>query len=369
MGNTTGSTGQLEKPNFSIAPATYIKFDLSTESSGLKASKHSKPVRGKIYIAGNSNFSVDAISRVNPSIITSFVQTAPGVYTYILTATSSISGQTGTVVVTSIVTVINGTVKLTSILILQEFGTDIATVNMSVVPGIAIPESASMIFNTSAVFDNYSGTVVWSIDNSNYLAPKFTYTIKEPVPISGGMKTMPKLLNMLGAANVPNIKINQITTTYGADVLEVVVTITLASKQYSGQYPKNLIGKLQGNNLTDSTTQSFLKPVNFYSAMKGNGCHVIARAKSLIRLFNINKSLVVFYQEICDYMTVRYALSSLIYGTWTEKWLLEKFYSKFLVDLNVSEFAPLVKLFQPGNLYYDYQKYMRFDCSFGNPSK
>ena len=320
-------------------------------------------VSAKMYIGDNRDFVVNALSRTDPVIASTFVQTSSGVYTYTLTTEASVSGQSGTATITAIVTVVDGRVKLTSTLALSKYGINLLTLNMEVTPGDTVPESASMIFNTSAVIATYVGTVVWTISNLGYLMPSYTYQLAEEVAVNGGTarpEEIPALLGMNGAA--PGVlKISQVTTNYGADVLEVVVTLISNTKQYPGQYPRNLIGKLRGNTLTDLVTQPFLKSVRFYPYMKGTGCHDLSRTKRIRHLFNIEEDLVIFYQRICDYMAVRYTLSSLIYGVWAERWLLEKYYEKFLIDLEVSEFAPLLPWFLPEGIYYGFEKYMRWD--------
>jgi len=248
---------------------------------------------------------------------------------------------------------------------LVKYGVTITTQDMAVSPATQA-ESNNIVFVTTVELYGYKGTVIWTIANVDYLHPTVTADFKEVVKTSlSSIKNSanPVALFVRAEANTllqDKLSIFCTTSNYGADVLEVVAVLR-TREQYPNQYPKDLIALLEGVHITSIFDQPFLKPVRFHTIMRGCGKHDLERAMKIKCEFHIKRNLIEFYQDLCDYMTLRFVLSGLLYSIWEEKWLLGKYYANFLKDLKASPFSSLSNLFEAGGLYYGFENYMLYD--------
>jgi hypothetical protein len=80
----------------------------------------------------------------------------------------------------------------------------------------------------------------------------------------------------------------------------------------------------------------------------------------LIDKFKIETDYLSFFQNLSFYAVARYIISGFLYGKFTVKFLLEKYYKQFLIDLASSHFQRFLEFFntEPYSTYY---KYFLFD--------
>lgn len=120
----------------------------------------------------------------------------------------------------------------------------------------------------------------------------------------------------------------------------------------------------------------FSKYPQIQKVLKGNVCDgcdptrgtLYQKINFLIQKFKIQLTFDQFRGQLSFYAGARYVLSGLIYGKFSVKFLLGKFYKKFLNDLFCSRFRTFIVLFIgsiPTNPEIDlsnFDKYFLFDC-------
>ena len=86
------------------------------------------------------------------------------------------------------------------------------------------------------------------------------------------------------------------------------------------------------------------------------------KIKYLIQNFDTGLSFADFYKMISFYAASRYILSGLLYGKFSVKFLLGKYYKQFLKDLRCSRFYKFLALFlDPQYGFIDYHQYFLYD--------
>ena len=85
--------------------------------------------------------------------------------------------------------------------------------------------------------------------------------------------------------------------------------------------------------------------------------------------YEITSTFEEFYKSLSFYAAARYILSGLLYDKFSVKFLLEKYYCKFLNDLKNSRFRKFLILFtgpiptQPKIDFSNYYKYFLYDIN------
>jgi hypothetical protein len=310
-----------------------------------------------VYIGEDLGFSVPATYLGSTATPPPEYITIPGGYQYTVYVAKTINGLSGLAKIVATVKVANGQASLTAVVTLSingvPVGPSVATIVTTVTPSTPIPFSTNMVFTVVAVATvigggNYTASGIFTINSNDFLHPVFTRVTAVGMVSGTSHQVLP-----LGA-----LRISYNTTEYGADIREVLATLT-SDMEYCDQYPKELIGLLKGAHLTDCSVQIFLHQVNFRKVLRGCGKYVLEKAESLLNEYSIDQDLITFYANLSRYMVIRYTVSSLLWRRWDERWLLGKYYCEFLRQLGESEFCYLLPIFQCE--YADYNQYMLED--------
>ena len=100
--------------------------------------------------------------------------------------------------------------------------------------------------------------------------------------------------------------------------------------------------------------------VKIVSVLKGTGSTALDKVSYLYNKNNITLPGINFYDNIVNYSLVRYFLSKLLYGNFDIKYLLNKYYPKFIRDLTNSKYNNFVNFFtDPQSDVYNYNKYFK----------
>lgn len=114
----------------------------------------------------------------------------------------------------------------------------------------------------------------------------------------------------------------------------------------------------QVNNLSNQIyiTKLYTNCIDITSVINGIGNNTREKVKSIYILNDINIELKDFCVNFIEYTVVKYLLCYILYGKFNIKYLLQKYYLKFLKDLNDSRFYRFVNFFTIG-IFVDYYKY------------
>ena len=120
----------------------------------------------------------------------------------------------------------------------------------------------------------------------------------------------------------------------------------------------------------------FTKYPQIQTVIKGNVCNdcgsktrgtLNQKIQFLIEKFNITQTFKDFYMSVSFYAAARYVLSGFLYGKFSVKFLLEKYYKQFLQDLRNSRFFRFAVLFEdPQFGFVDYFRFFLFDVVKSN---
>ena len=98
------------------------------------------------------------------------------------------------------------------------------------------------------------------------------------------------------------------------------------------------------------------------SVLRGVGLTALDKLNDIYITENIAITGLEFLYNIVEYSMVRYFLSKLLYGIFDIKYLLGKYYNKFIIDLKNSEFKNFVIFFNdPESSVYNYNQYFLDD--------
>lgn len=122
----------------------------------------------------------------------------------------------------------------------------------------------------------------------------------------------------------------------------------------------------------------FVKYPQFQKVVRGDVCRnkyndecidetkgtLSQKVKFLIKKFDIDLPYLDFFSLLAFYASARYILSGLLYGKFSVKFLLGKFYEQFLIDLVNSRFRKFIIIFtndEPVINFIGYEKYFIYD--------
>ena len=113
------------------------------------------------------------------------------------------------------------------------------------------------------------------------------------------------------------------------------------------------------NNKTSNNSKIFEKDCPLIvSVLKGNGLTTLDKINYLYKKYKLDITTLIFGSNIIEYSMVRYFLGKLLYDKWNINILLNKYYKKFLKDLQNSKYNNFVDYFvDPNNKTYGYNKY------------
>lgn len=220
----------------------------------------------------------------------------------------------------------------------------------------------------------------------------FSVRIRGNVNISGnnnddvidGPNGTTQPVDVCDLTNIPRIIITSILA--DADNNTVYNFSVYDTRQYHGvQCRSELVCPLNCIYRTD-----FVKFPQIQTVLKGNLCKcnkfnntgtLNQKIMFLMNKFNIDVEFDQFYGNITFYAALRYILSGLLYGKFSVKFLLGKYYKDFLRDLANSRFDKFLMLFTapiastPPVDFRDYFKFFLYDfdcennnhfCHYGN---
>lgn len=101
---------------------------------------------------------------------------------------------------------------------------------------------------------------------------------------------------------------------------------------------------------------------NMVKVLKGRGCTLFDKASYIYDRMSesIGPSLYDFYINLIFYSMVRYILARILYGEFNIKYLLNKYYEKFLIDLGNSRFCGALQFFNDSTQpTYGYNKFFK----------
>jgi hypothetical protein len=104
------------------------------------------------------------------------------------------------------------------------------------------------------------------------------------------------------------------------------------------------------------------------SVVKGEGSTLREKLQYLINTNQQPNNLDIngFLERIIRYGMTRYILSRILYGNFNVKYLLEKYYIKFIKDLGRSRFCRFIEFFQDctdtNDNFVGYEKYFLYEC-------
>jgi len=102
--------------------------------------------------------------------------------------------------------------------------------------------------------------------------------------------------------------------------------------------------------------------IKIVSVLRGIGATAYDKISYLYKTEMISIRGAIFINNLHEYALVRYFLSKLLYGKWNINYLLGKYYSKFIRDLEKSKFYNFVDYFiSPQSKVYKYDKYFLRD--------
>lgn len=200
----------------------------------------------------------------------------------------------------------------------------------------------------------------------------------------------PVTIDLCDLQEVPRIGINSQTDSFGLNIGETIFTVT-DTKKYGDYYCKdNALSLCPDKCIYQST---FVKYPQVQKVLLGNVCPgscncnctegtITQKIQFLINKFGINLALDDFFGTMTTYSTLRYILSRLLYGHFSVKFLLGKYYSNFMTDLKQSRYFRFATFFETPQLielvnsppilvdFSVYHKYFMYDinvCFSQNP--
>jgi len=175
---------------------------------------------------------------------------------------------------------------------------------------------------------------------------QLTTPVEPNPPVATAQKSKLGCVKFALGATDGTLAIGQQTDSSGLSVQQCVISITDV-KEYPGGYTKDLIGQIQGYTLTPSTspliTTYILRRPDFTPTLLFNGDSDLERILQIRTAFAVPDNISVFFENVCDYATVRYALAGLMTdGEFTERWLYQDRTDQFFEMLALSPFASLI---------------------------
>ena len=158
------------------------------------------------------------------------------------------------------------------------------------------------------------------------------------VRCGGKMKTVcSKHLNKCGTFS-PTITVEAETAAQGQNFGEAFFTV-LDNKKHSGTFNcKNRVVKvITPGGVVKGIESQFSEFPQFNCILKGKGCSLMQKFRSLIVHFDLETTLENFTAHIALYVYAKYILSRLLYGDFNVNYLSSCLDARFLKDLKASE--------------------------------
>lgn len=96
--------------------------------------------------------------------------------------------------------------------------------------------------------------------------------------------------------------------------------------------------------------------VKIVDVLKGKGNTAWEKLNDIFYYYKIGVKGYIFLRNMMEYSTARYLFTKLLYGKFIMKFLLQKYYTKFLEDLKISKYNSYYSYFTQG----EYQNYYRY---------
>lgn len=163
--------------------------------------------------------------------------------------------------------------------------------------------------------------------------------------------------------DVPRILVESITSdSLGSNNGEYIFSIYDTIKHPNGYYCEPIVTQIGTSPIYQTR---YVKYPQIQTVLKGNVCDncdittgtLQQKITYLRQLYNIQLDPLTYLQRLSFYAAVRYILSGFLYGTFDVKYLLEKYYKQFLIDLANSRFYKFTIFFTQIPEFSGYEKY------------
>ena len=147
----------------------------------------------------------------------------------------------------------------------------------------------------------------------------------------------------------PRITINEVSTIDEQNFGEALYTV-LDSEEYSDTVT------CQSTLIGDSWKSVFSTFPEINPVVRGKGCSLQQKFRSLIEHYNLSISMNVFTKNMATWSLLKYILGRLLYGDFDLKYLSACFHTQFLRDLSRSRFSAFSRVFDALAKYNRYFK-------------
>lgn len=147
---------------------------------------------------------------------------------------------------------------------------------------------------------------------------------------------------------VPAININGQTLIDSSDIGEVIFNIS-DKYDYKCNIAKNNNGSCQLENISvdELIITNFNKAcVKIVSVVIGTGENLRMKVGVIWNSLMPEPDFNIFYENFLRYCMLRYILSKILYGNFDVNYLLQQYYTQFLIDLNKSRFCNFLQFFK-----------------------
>jgi hypothetical protein len=164
----------------------------------------------------------------------------------------------------------------------------------------------------------------------------FLFVTRDPKKVESNGETVNQLINNIGVSQQPEIFVISQLLIDDSDIGETLFEVR--NKGIIQNYEK------------------FCPKI--VSVLKGVGLTAYDKLSYIYKTKNISILGLDFLYNMVGYSMVRYFLSKLLYGKFNIKFLLDKYYKKFIEDLKNSEYKNFVPFFtDPNSEVFNYNKY------------